>query len=129
MDTTTNPTPAIVKRGRGYQGLDAWTVENPADQRFIPGRTVGISPPHEEAPSWRAILAGFMSNGDAIVVPLTGHFGELRARRILASKGHDSASMWLPLDAPSSRDECDWTEAKCLALSIAHALDLTGRDG
>jgi hypothetical protein len=118
---------ATVERGRGYQGLDAWKVENPDGQRFIPGRTVLVCPAHEEAPAWRAILAGVDGDGAAYVVPLHGHFGELCVRKLLSAQG-----LCLSHDGPSqgtwSPDECDWTEAKCLALSVAHAFTLAGID-
>jgi hypothetical protein len=118
-------TNATVKRGRGYEGLDAWKVENPDGQRFIPGRTIMVLPAHEEAPAWRAILAGFDTNGYAYVVPLAGHFGELRVRKCI---GAMSGGFGLSTDEPSRGDECDWAEAKCLALSVAHAFNLTGID-
>lgn len=120
---------AIVRTGRGYEGLAAWKVENPSDQRFIPGRTIMVIPAHEETPGWRAILAGVDANGDSYVVPLQGHFGELRVRKVLGSLGY-----CLSADEPfegsnwSRGDECDWTAAKCLALSTAHAFGLTGID-
>lgn len=118
---------ATVKHGRGYQGLDGFTVENPDAQRFIPGHTVGIAPAHEEAPAWRAILAGYDAEGSAYVVPLQGHFGELRVRKVRAS----GISMFLAKDAPhhggANADECDWIAAKVLALSAAMAFGLEGR--
>lgn len=116
---------ATVERGRGYQGLDAWAVENPDGQRFIPGRTIMVYPAHEEAPGWRAILAGYDASGNVYVVPLDGHFGELRMRKMFANS---SGGYGLSQDAPVNSDECDWTAAKALALSTAHAFNLTGSD-
>jgi hypothetical protein len=124
--TATN---ATVQRGRGYEKLDAWKVNNPDGQRFIPGRTVMVIPGHEEAGSWRAILAGFDAGDNAYVVPLQGHFGEFRLRKVMSFPG-----LCLALDEPflgsryANGDECNWFDAKCLALSAAHAFDLTGRD-
>jgi hypothetical protein len=120
---------ARVIRGGAYQGLGAYRVENPSDHRFIPGRTVGIAPAHEEAPGWRAILAGYDGEGNSYVVPLTGHFGELRVR-----KCRTGLHLYLAPDGPrtdsaawAGADECDWLEAKCLALSVALAFGLGSR--
>jgi hypothetical protein len=119
---------AIVNRGPGYQRLAAWKVENPSDQRFIPGRTVMVLPAGEEAPGWRAILAG-TDGTDTYVVPLAGHFGELRLRKV-----RGTGRFCLSLDEPfaggryAEGDECDWLAAKCLALSTAYAFTLTGID-
>lgn len=124
---------ATVQHGRGYQGFTAWKVENPSEQRFVPGRTIMVVPAHEEAPGWRAILAGFDAEGNAYVVPLTGHFGELRVRKVVTTKpgcGYLSLSKDEPFQGTnwSRGDECDWAQAKCLALSVANAFGLTGSD-
>ncbi len=110
-----------VTRGPGYEGLDAFKVLNPDEDRMPPGRTIMVCPAHEEAPGWRAILAGVTPEGSAIVVPLDGHFGKLEVRRLLGTSG-----LCLSVDEPSTRDECDWTAAKRLALSTAMAFALTG---
>lgn len=123
--------PAYVIRGSGYQGLAAWRVvgHGPAE-RFVPGRTILICPAHEEAPGWRAILAGLDAEGAAYVVPLEGHFGELCVHKLPGGLQGVCLSKDEPV-GPSSwstGDECDWTEAKALALSVAHAFGLTGTD-
>lgn len=118
---------STVKRGRGYQGLDAYKVHNPDGDNMPPGRTIVVFPEHEEAPIWRAILAGVQSDGSAYVVPLVGHFGELQVRKLTNAK-----NLGLARDEPyagnaySRGDECDWAAAKLIALSVAHAFSLTG---
>jgi hypothetical protein len=112
---------STVKRGRGYEGLDAFEVVNPDGDKMPPGRTIMVCPEHEEAPAWRAILAGCNLDGTAYVVPLDGHFGNLEVRRLLNTRG-----LCLSRDEPSPRDECDWVAAKRLALSTAMAFGLLG---
>lgn len=112
---------STVTRGPGYEGLDAFKVLNPDDDKMAPGRTVMVCPEHEEAPGWRAILAGVTPEGSAIVVPLQGHFGHLEIRRLASTN-----SLCLSRDEPSPRDECDWTAAKRGALSTALAFRLLG---
>ena len=121
---------STVQRGRGYHGLAAWDVVNPDGDRFHPGRTVMVIPAHEEAPGWRAILAGYDEGGSAYVVPLCGHFGELSLRKL---GGVGSPGLCLSLDEPfqgtrwATGDEADWNAAKVLALSTAYAFGLVGQ--
>lgn len=127
--------PTIVTNCRCYKGCarcggtSYLAAETP--DRFIPGNAVGISPPHEEAGSWRAILAGFDSNGDAYVVPLTGHFGKLVLRKV-ERRGANGPGLFLSRNEPVTdsmyghNDDTDFVAARTLAMSAAVALDLTG---
>ena len=118
-------TNATVKRGRGYEGLSGFEVVNPDGQKYHPGKAVMIIPAHEEAPGWRAILAGFDSQDRAILVPLEGHFGELRVTTNNAQPGR--GMMHGAADQQHRRDEVDFDAACTLALSTALTFGLEGR--
>jgi hypothetical protein len=119
---------ATVKRGRKYQGEEAFEVVNPDGHRFVPGQAVLLIPPHEEAPAWRAILAGYQADGRPVIVPLQGHFGDLIVKTVNAGGGLSLSSNGPKAPtAYSGGDEVNWNQARTLALSTAFAFGLESR--
>lgn len=109
--------------------------------RFTSGTTVIVCPPHEECAGWRAILAGFKPDGNAVVIPIEGHFGRLNPRTIDLSHGANGPGIALSMGAKAIlariadgqqtfgvRIDADVDAAVSLATSLAEIFDLTPKN-